>query len=186
MIQDNSAARDTMLALRREFDLSFTQAPRMETESFQNMLAIRIGDDPYAIRVAELAGLHADRRIMPLPTPMPELLGVTGFRGQIAPVYDLATLLGYARQPSTRWLLLLQQREPVALAFDTFEMHFAVAQQEIISEQAAMPAGTEARQHLYGAARSDDTVRPIIHLQSLVEDIQRRAQPFVQQRGIQS
>jgi len=186
MIRTNSDLRETVLALRQEFDLTFAQAPRMETEQRENLLAIRIGDDPYAIRITEIGGLHADRRIMPLPTPMPELLGVMGFRGKIAPVYDLATLLGYARPSSTRWIVLLKSVEPVALAFDAFERHFAVSQLQIISEKTDMPAETGARPHLFDAVRSDDVVRPVIQLQSLLAAIQKRAQPFVQQRSIQS
>lgn len=186
MIRTNSDLREAALALRKEFDVSFAEARRLETEQIENLLAIRVGGDPYAIRLAEIGGLHADRRIMPLPTPIPELVGVTGFRGQIAPVYDLATLLGYARPPSTRWLLLLQTREPVALAFDVFEMHFSVSRLQIVSAKTGMPVETGARPHLFDAVRSDDVMRPIIQLQSLLEDIQRRAQPFIQQRSIQS
>lgn len=178
MTPTTAGASETVLALRREFDLGFAQAPRMETESFEKLLALRIGGDPYAIRVSEISGLHADRRIMPLPTPVPELLGVAGFRGEIAPVYDLAALLGYAGVSSPRWLILLRspERAPVALAFDIFEMHVSVSPQHIVSSSEEMPAPTgTARPHLRDAVHGDDVLRPIIQLQSLLESIQRRA-----------
>ncbi len=165
---------ETLLALRQEFDRSFAQAPRMETARAESFLAVRVGADAYALRVAEIGGLFTDRRIMPLPTPMPELLGVAGFRGQIAPVYDLAALLGYARQTAPRWLILARLREPVALAFDTFEAHFSALPERIIAAE-GKGAG---RRHLGSAVRTDDAVRPIIQLQSLLEDIQLRANSF--------
>lgn len=181
---------ETAQTLRQAFDLSFAQAPRMASENPESLLAIRIGGDPYAIRVTEIGGLHVDRLIMPLPTPVPELLGVTGFRGQIAPVYDLAALLGYARGRSLRWLILLRspdQRSLVALAFDTFEMHFSVSPQSIVSASADSPAqnGT-ARAHLFEAAPSDEGVRPIIQLQSLLKDIQQRADLTTHKRSVPS
>lgn len=180
MSRTNLSLSQTVLALRQEFDLSFAQAPRVATGSLENLLAIRVGGDAYAIRIAEIGGLYADRRIMPLPTLVPELLGVAGFRGQIAPVYDLGALLGYARQAPPRWLILVRLREPLALAFDAFEAHFAVLPERIVSTSSDTPAESgAAHPHLCDAVRTDDTVRPIIHLQSLLDDIQRRAEHSV-------
>jgi chemotaxis signal transduction protein len=161
--------------LRQEFDRSFAQAPRVEIEHVEKLLAVRLGNDPYAIRLAEIGGLYADRCIMPLPTPVPALLGIAGFRGQIAPVYDLAALLGYARQAPPRWLILTQLRDPVALAFDAFEAHFVVPAEQIVKtpdETSAAPAAT--RPHLSEVVHIDGAARPIIHLQSLLENIQRQ------------
>lgn len=180
MIQSDVRLSETVLAMRQEFDLSFAQAPRTTTEASESLLAIGIGGDSYAIRVSEIGGLYVDRRIMPLPSPIAELLGVVGLRGQIAPVYDLAALLGYGRVAAPRWLILLLspgQREPVALAFDTFELHFSVSVQQLV-----VSPGT----HLGDAVRSGDVVRPIVQLQSLLQDIQRRADLSIQQRGVPS
>ena len=178
----------TVLALRREFDDSFASAPRSATQPLQSLLAIRLGGDPYAIRVCEIGGLHADRRVTPLPTDVPELLGVTGFRGLIAPVYDLAAMCGYARANAPRWLVLLQQREPLALAFETFEMHFSVAPQSIVAAQVGDSAapGTMARQPMADAVHHGGCVRPIVQLPSLLANMaQRRALP-IQQRSLSS
>ena len=178
---------ETVRALRQEFDLSFAQAPQMKMEAPVNFLAIRLEHDAYAIRVAEIGGLYTDRRIMPLPTPIPELLGIAGFRGQIAPVYDLAALLGYVRQTPPRWLILMQAREPVALAFDVFEAHFAVLSERIVTAHgAAEGAVGTSRKYLFDAVRTDDAIRPIIHLQSLLDNIQRQAALSVRQRSDQS
>lgn len=177
-----------VLALRREFDESFAQAPRLEREPLEGLLAVRLGGDPYAIRVSEIGGIHADRRIMPLPTPVPELLGVAGLRGQIAPVYDLAALLGYARASSPRWLILLRgasQQSCVALAFDTFERHFSVPLRHIVCASGARAAHPfSAQVHLADVVSTDDVVRPIIALPSLLQDIQGRADGVIQKRSV--
>ena len=183
-----SAAPEAVLALRREFDAAFAQAPRQQGDYLEGLLAIRLGGDPYALRVSEIGGIHADRRIMPLPTPVPELLGVAGLRGQIAPVYDLAALLGYARASAPRWLILLRcahQRAPVALAFDTFERHFSVSLQRIVAasdERTGQPGG--ARAHLVDVVCADAAARPIIQLQSLLQDIEARADVVIQTRSV--
>ena len=177
-----SGLSETLLALRQEFDRSFAQAPRLETEPPENFLAVRVGGDAYALRVAEIGGLFTDRRIMPLPTPMPALLGVAGFRGQIAPVYDLAALLGYARQTAPRWLIMARRREPVALAFDVFDAHFSAFSASIIATEGR----DAARLHLGSAVRIGDATRPIIQLQSLLDDIQLRANSFTRTRSGQA
>lgn len=181
MSRADTPLSETVLALRREFDLAFARAPRTTTERLEGLLALRIDGDPYAVRVSEIDGLHVDRRIMALPSPVAELLGVAGFRGQIAPVYDLAALLGYARVASPRWLLQLHSRanEPLALAFDTFEMHFSVSPEQLVSSPGALPSqGGTTRAHLFDAVRGDAVVRPIIPLRSLLQDIQSRVDSF--------
>ncbi|PRC95176.1 chemotaxis protein CheW [Solimicrobium silvestre] len=179
------------LAMRREFDLGFAQAPHVQKEALLNFLGIRLGDDAFAIRVSDIAGLHADRRIMPMPSPVPALLGVAGFRGLIAPVYDLAALLGYKCKTPPRWLILIRLGEPVALAFEHFEVHFSAEPGSIISApQLAVSIPDNARVHRYDAVRADDAIRPIIHLQSLLAPIlepkQRSLNLSLQQRRKES
>lgn len=181
MTAATSGLNDTVLALRQAFDLSFAQAPRTEVAQHERLLAIRMAGAPYAIRVAEIGGIYVDRRIMPLPTPLPQLLGVAGFRGQIAPVYDLASLCGYARAPSTRWLVLMRSAEPVALAFEGFDMHFSVASEHIASmPDQGLPQHRDSRALFSEAARSDEIVRPIIRLQSVLQEIHAHADSFIQ------
>jgi chemotaxis signal transduction protein len=171
----NSDSNSQLRALREAFDLSFAQAPHALASSPEKLLAIRLNDARYAVRIAEIGGLYVDRRIMPLPTQVPELIGMAGFRGQIAPVYDLAALLGYARQTSPRWLILLRQRETIALAFDAFEAHFAVAPELVLrTQQAADAVPNAARPHLNEAVRTEHALLPIINLSSLLETIRRQ------------
>jgi chemotaxis signal transduction protein len=169
-----------VLDLRAQFDSAFAQAPEVAGAARLGMLAVRVGTEPYALHLEQIGGLHADRRIMALPTPVPSLLGVTGFRGQIVPVYDLAVLLGHERSAAPRWLVLVRCAQALALAFDQFEAHFTVAPEQIMSAGAA--AG---RPHLCDTVQGVDALRPIIHLPSLHDNIQRQASLALQQRSKQ-
>jgi signal transduction histidine kinase len=91
-------------------------------EQAESLLAIRVSQDAYAVRVNEISGLVTDRKVVPIPSPISELLGVAGVRGALVPVYSLAALLGYgAETGQVRWLALCGTEEPLALAFGGFE-----------------------------------------------------------------
>jgi purine-binding chemotaxis protein CheW len=154
-------------ALREAFDRSFAQLPALEAVRTEDLLAIRVAGNPYALRVTEIAGLFADKVVVPVPSAVPELLGVSGLRGAIVPVYDLAALLGYSVHAATRWLVLARSREPVALAFDTFEAQLALSPQDVVSAAGDRP-------HMRGAVRAAGSLRPIAHLPSVLDEIHQR------------
>jgi purine-binding chemotaxis protein CheW len=173
-----SMRHDTAAELRREFDLSFGGAWRAQTAPLRQLLAVRVGDDAYAVDLDDIAGLFVDRRIVPVPTPMPELLGLAGFRGQVAAVYDLAALLGYPRRDAQRWLVLARHAQLVALAFDAFEAQLGATPDQIVPLAAAAQAGggenTSPSSPIHDAVCSHGTVRPIIRLAGVIDDIRRR------------
>ncbi len=109
--------------LRHEFDLSFTQPPDETGNADIGFLAIGIGEIRYALRLSEIAGLYTGKRITPVPGAKPVLIGIAGFRGTVAPVYDFGRLMGHAAGKVPRYLVLAAA-EPVALAFDTFAGQF--------------------------------------------------------------
>ncbi|WP_181885477.1 chemotaxis protein CheW [Trinickia dinghuensis] len=170
--------------MREDFDQSFARLLAEDPPS-ESLLAIRVGGDPYAIRIADIQGLHVDRHVVALPSARREFLGVVGFRGQIAPVYDLAAMLGYtrARPVMPRWMVSLRHREPIAFAFDAFDHLFTLAAQQTPSvagsagvdvdvEAHAERAGPPDRPHLRDVARDGAAIRPIIQLQSTLSVIQ--------------
>jgi purine-binding chemotaxis protein CheW len=180
MNDDAQATLDALATLRREFDAAFALAPQDEAARRENLLAIRVAGDGYALRVAQIAGLFADKAVTPLPTPVSELKGLAGFRGRSAPVYDLAALLGYPKAGKTRWLALARGVGPLALAFDDFESHFAVAADaqagEIVrSSGATLKLNAVLRPQVFDAVRYQGTMRPIVDLDAIIESIRRRA-----------
>jgi len=161
---------DRVTELREAFDRSFAQAPSTEAAAVENLLAIKVGADPYVLRMTEVSGLFADKKVTRLPSPVSELSGIAGFRGAVLPVYDLAMLLGYPRAASPRWLVVIAVT-PVALAFDSFDGYLNVREASIAPE-----ARTEERErHVREVVQTVDLVRPLISLASVLEWIRNRA-----------
>ncbi|HMJ13404.1 MAG TPA: chemotaxis protein CheW, partial [Polyangiaceae bacterium] len=84
--------------LRRAFDQGFREpAAASQVAEHEDMLAIQVGGDAYALRLAEVMGLHSALHLTKVPSAIPEFLGLLGVRGLLAAVYDLGPLLGYPR-----------------------------------------------------------------------------------------
>ena len=166
----SASAFGTARALREAFDRSFAVAVQPASEAFEDLLAIRVAGEPYAIRSAQIAGLSADRKVVGLPSPVPELLGIVGFRGSLSPVYDLAALLGYPPGGAGRWILLAGKIEPVGLAFGELVGHVRTSGREVVGQDEAQAP----RRHAQGLIRVGDAFHPVINLASVVEAIKQR------------
>jgi chemotaxis signal transduction protein len=139
-------------------------------ERIENLLAIRVSGDAFAIRLSEISGLATDRKIVAFPSPIPELLGVAAIRGRLIPVYSLAALLGYsANAGHGRWLALCGIEEPVGLAINDFEGYVQVPLTRVYT--AELKHESLYVKHVMRAA---DGVRDIVSITPLMEVIQRR------------
>jgi chemotaxis signal transduction protein len=147
-----------ILRLRSDFDRSFAQPLGNHDTGHVELLAIKAGGQPYALRLAQTAGLHPDRPVTPLPGPLPALLGLAGFAGTVIPVYDLGALLGHPVTDRPRWLVLATGSPPLGFAFPEVDGHVRVAADTIIGET----AGSGRRGVLRGMARLDGARLPII------------------------
>jgi len=156
--------------LRTAFDRSFAEVVRAEGSERLDFLAVTIGADRYAIRLSEIAGLFADRKITPVPSRLGTLLGVAGFRGAIVPVHDLRALFGHSSPRAPRWLVLAAAM-PVALAFDLFESHVRLAADEIVP-RARERGSTDYVRHV---ARMHDLSRPIVDFTAVLRAIKASA-----------
>lgn len=170
MTIDRPHDSDHAAGLREAFDRSFAQATATDTEPVANVLAIRIGADPYALRLTDVSGLFAGKRITMLPGPVTELLGIAGFRGAILPVYDLAMLLGYARPAAPRWLVTAAAA-PAAFAFDGFDGYLSVQEASVMPG----PRGQGQDRYLKEMVPTAGLFRPVIFLAAMLEPIQARA-----------
>jgi chemotaxis signal transduction protein len=156
------------MELRRAFDRSFVEAKHYDEVASEDYLSIRVGGDPYVIRLNEIGGLFADKKVTGLPSRVAELAGVAGFRGAMVPVYDLAALLRYPTSQSARWMVIAA-KAPVALAFDSFEGHFRFAQ-----DAAASHGSANADGHIRQIVRADEFVSPVVNIPSVVAAIRKR------------
>ena len=149
--------------MRQEFDRSFT-LPHISTRTLaEQLLAISIGALPFAIRLSEISGLHADKNITRVPGTDKAMIGIAGFRGAIAPIYDLASLMGEERNKAPRWLIVAA-RAPIGFAFDGFDGQLRVPPDAIKHQ-------TSGHAFVRELVQTENMLRPIIGLQPLVESI---------------
>jgi chemotaxis signal transduction protein len=150
---------DRVTRLRDDFDRSFAEPARTLGAGSVELLAIGVGGRPYALRLSQASGVHPDRPVTALPTPVPALLGVAGFAGTVVPVYDLAALLGHPIPERPRWLVLTTGTPPLALAFHQLNHHLRVPITDVV-EGSIGDAGPHA--YLQGLVRLPDGNRPIV------------------------
>jgi len=148
---------ERLAALREAFDRSFVEPPREQVALAEDLLAVRAANRRYALRLAQTEGVFPDRPIMPLPGPVPGLLGLAGFRRTIVPVYDLGTVLGTPSAAAPRWLVLVAGTPPVAAAFDVLDGHLRVPADAVVPD-------TTTRGCLNGMVRLPDGPRPVVDL----------------------
>jgi purine-binding chemotaxis protein CheW len=156
-------------ALRRLFDDGFATAAASKSENLEDLLAIRLGSDPYALRLSEIAGLHVGVKIVAVPSPSAQLLGIVGLRGTMVPIYDLAALLRYPPAARPRWIVLARTSQPVGFAFETFESHLQVSEASLANGQVEGANSGAAGQHTSGTVRAAGALRTIIRMASVVE-----------------
>jgi purine-binding chemotaxis protein CheW len=139
-----------------------------------DLLAIRLGGEPYALHLAAVSGLFAGKKFTRLPQAAPEFLGIAGFRGSVVPVYDLRVLLGCVGGEAPRWLVVVAG-SPVALAFDGFDGHLRLPQDGIARQERSEAAPAHVRE----LARVAGLPRPIVDVASILVAIQQRARQDV-------
>lgn len=166
MTTPRSLLADRAAELRAAFDRSFAEAQALDPPATEDLLALRLDANSYALRLSEIAGLFADKRITPVPSGAVAMLGIAGFRGIVVPVYDLGVLLGYQRTKQPRWLAVTAA-VPLAVAFAVFEGHLRMPRAGIVAQD---PAAATHR-HVTDFVRAQDRIWPIVHLASVVERI---------------
>lgn len=153
-------------SLKAAFDETFARSAHAPETATEDLLAIRAGGDPYALRVGELTALLVNRKVVPVPSPRLELLGVAGVRGALVPVYCMSSLLGYgANGAAMRWLAVCGQSEPVGLAFDELESFLRLPRPSLH----AVDRGDATRPHLAEAFRVGPTTRRLIDTRSILK-----------------
>jgi chemotaxis signal transduction protein len=153
--------------LQRGFDDAYREAIPERARELEDLLAIEISGHPYALRVRELNGLYEDRSITALPGAPRELLGLAAVRGGLVAVYDLASLIGYARADDPR-LFVGARGTSVAFAFRTLAGHRRVTRDKLAKREGdGKPWSVEVM-------READQTRPILELTALVRELERR------------
>jgi chemotaxis signal transduction protein len=160
---------DRAFELREAFDRSFARASSTEAAVIESLLGIRVGMARYVLRLADVSGVFADKKITWLPGPVSELRGIAGFRGAVLPVYDLGMLLGCSRAAAPPRWLVVTAAAPIGLAFEGFDGYLSVRSDAIVRDGRAEAIEGHVREVAQGEVN-----RPIIHLPSILETIRNR------------
>lgn len=182
--------------IRAAFDASFAVAPAGPPADDVPLLTIRVANDVVALRVHETLGLLKAGKIVAVPSRRPELLGVTGVRGAVIPVYSLARLTGRGEGETPRWIVLAlcppagradgpgagaEQSGAgarVGLAFAEFQGHVRVP-------PGAIHAATSARDRasVSGVVELAGQMRPILDVVALVRAATGASDRAADQKG---
>jgi purine-binding chemotaxis protein CheW len=158
--------------MRRVFDEAFALASSEQGNALEPMLAITLEGERFALRVHEILGVAVNReKIVPVPSRVPELLGLTGIRGVVVPVFSLARLLGFDSEHGQElWLAFCGERQsPIALAFEGMEKQFEVASNEIFAREES-----SGLRYVSATVNEGAMLRGVINVSSLVEYIKAR------------
>jgi chemotaxis signal transduction protein len=166
MIEAVSQMAQRAAELRREFDRSFAEPPLAGKTATHDLLAIRLDEQHFALHLSDIAGLFADKKITAVPGASGFLLGIAGFRGVIAPVYDLQRLLGRPAVRDPRWLVMAASAS-VGFAFTAFNGQLRVPASAITPHQQDDTQGLTS-----GVVRDAGMLRPIIELSRVLKAIQ--------------
>jgi purine-binding chemotaxis protein CheW len=163
---ENKAAK-----LRQAFDLSFALPPPPASQEVEDLLTIRVAGDPYAIRLCDIAGIVTGGKVVAVPAAAIDLLGLAGIRGDIVPVFGLASILGYSQPPeSPRWMLLCGADESIALAFSDFEGYLRIPKSCLYADENLRAT----RQYVSQAASTNAVVRCVISIPLILANIRNR------------
>ena len=167
-----SPAVNTAAELRNAFDRARAVPHSLQAaEQTEKLLAVRVCGDPYVIRISEISGIAHARKIVGLPSTIPEQLGLAGVHGSLVPVYSLAGLLGYSTETAqAKWLALCGVEEPFGLALNDLEGYLMVPLAQIDAAQ----SDDVTRPHARHMVRTGDAVRAVISIAAIREAIQRR------------
>lgn len=162
--------------LRAAFDESFAAPAAQRDVDYEDMLAIDVGGRAYAARVTELSGVHAFRKVAPLPNRAPGQLGVVGIRGRLVAAYRLSDILGAeARSSSPRWLLVAHGSQ-VGLAIEGLTSYVRVAPSSLYPARDDQTLGKHIREVLV----HDGVTMSVLNIPTLVASIIRAAAPASQ------
>ncbi len=180
MSRDDDADLMTRATRWREaFDQSFASTPQDAALELHDYLAIQAGQGRYALRLTEVAGLQALSSLTPCPTRRAELMGLSIFRGNVLPVYDLRVLLGAAGagHEAPAWWVAVKDAH-LGLAFDVFERHLRLP-----VEASSRASAADVRLYTSETLRSEGQLRPIVSIHAILLSIQNMVQRDEVQAG---
>lgn len=163
---------DRAVRLRDEFDERFATPAASTREEFVDFLLVQVAAHRFALRLSQIAGLTRSLPVVSVPSGRTELLGLSSIRGTILSVYSMAKMLGLAEAPpSTSWLALSGNPDPIAVAFHELDGFVRVPSSSALQA----PSSEEASRLTRGVLRVAAMARPIVDLRLMFDTIRRVA-----------
>jgi chemotaxis signal transduction protein len=156
--------------LRRAFDLTFQLPYQLRTKDVEPMIAFRTSGVALAVRVQHITGVIKRGVILPVPSIVPELLGVAVVHGVLVPVFNLAALLGLPPSGDPQWFMLMNRETPVAFAFDALEGRAEVEHAHLYVDKTSSHG-----KHINQLVEVGSVVRAVIDVPGLMEAIRQSA-----------
>jgi chemotaxis signal transduction protein len=157
--------------LRTSFDQTFAVAPRAEAEPLISLISVRVINKPFVLRSEHITAIVKPTRITPFPSSIPESIGVAGIRGVLVPVFHLAPFLGLECPiGAVHWIVLANRESPIGFAFDEFEGQVEVSKSGLYFDEKGRGSGPSKL-----LARIGLSVRPLIDIPQIVEEIRKKA-----------
>src|SRR5262245_60571407 len=127
MSDDGLVLKERLAALRSSFNEVFAEEPRSAAIDEESLLGIRLGADPFAVRISQITAFERARKVVPLPEAPAELMGLASLRGRLVPVYSLPLVLDSRDSAEHPWWLIVGVDEPVGLAVSAFLGHWRIS-----------------------------------------------------------
>lgn len=159
---ENTPPRKDVATMRREFDQFFVAPDPLAAAATDDFVAVRVGGQPFALRVSELAWVETRRKIVALPGSRSELLGLVSTRGKFVPVFSLELMLGLpATLGAKSWVAICAGEQQFGLAFEALEGYFRVPRADVLGARGANEDRKEQ------AVRVAGEVRPVVSVASI-------------------
>ncbi len=176
-MSEESKIGKTAADLRNEFDQLYSVPPPSSSAAgeIENLLVIRMAQSLYAIRLAEITGLESKRKIVAVPGPISEMLGIAGVRGKFVSVYNLTALVGCSSDVTERhWMVLCGGEDQIGLGFVEFMGYLRVPGAQIYEGSREKDAGD----HIEAMARMGETTYAVLSVPSLLKRIRARCADY--------
>lgn len=123
---------------------------------------LRVGGETYAFPVEDVLEVADLGHIARVPGAGPDVLGVRNLRGEVLPVFDLASVLGIAREGAAHRLLVVEHGGHRAA--------FAIDDVLDVAELATPAEATDSR-FLHGATLDNGTLVGVVDVARLFESL---------------
>jgi chemotaxis signal transduction protein len=170
MNKEMNAQSNRLAELRTAFDRTFQLPYQGKSKDVEPMIAFRIAGTPLAVGVQHITGIMKRTVILPVPSIVPELLGVAAVRGVLVPVFNLAAMLELPPSSEPQWFMQMNRETPVALAFDDLEGRVEVERSHVYADETS-----SRRKHIHQLAAVGSVVRAVIDASGLMESIRQSA-----------